>query len=197
MIYIALVFLTISLLSLWVKKTPWIWGFLCGLSLVFAQKSGELIPKAFIPLAIVGILFWALQWNIKGLARFVLVGTALILSGSIFSCLIPGLPNCFKLFYTQINYGKMLIALPLLGWSIPLLSAKADWICFFKRSFALSVVGALLLISVAYYLHPPSLSFLLLKNTSSMITWAPLYLLCIIIPEEAFFRGFLQKEVFQ
>jgi membrane protease YdiL (CAAX protease family) len=197
MIYIALVFITISLASLWVKKTPWIWGILCGLSLIFAQKSGELTTKAFIPLAIVGILFWALQWDVKGLTRFVFVGTVLVLAGSIFSCLVPGFPKCFKLFYTQINYGKILIALPVLGWLVPLLSGKAAWIHFFTRFFSLSLIGAFLLISIAYYLHPPTISFLLLKNTSSMLTWTPLYLLCVIIPEEAFLRGFLQKEVFQ
>ncbi len=197
MIYIALTFLTISILSLWVKKTPWIWGFLCALSLIFAQKSGQLSAKAFIPLAIVITLFWALQWNMKGLSRFVFVGTALILSGAFFSCLVPGFPSCFKLSYAQINYGKTLIALPILGWLIPILTTKKDWNHFFIRYLWLSALGAIILILVACRLYPPTFSFTFFKALFPLITWAPLYLLCTIIPEEALLRGFLQKELFQ
>ncbi len=196
MLYIALTFLTISLLSLWVKKTPWVWGFLSALSLVFAQRSGQLTTKALIPLAIIVILFYVLQWDVKGLARFVFVGIALFLSGALFSCLVPGFPSCFKLSYVQINFGKILVALPILGWLLPVLSSKKNWSHFFTRHFSLSVIGALLLIAVAYYLHPPIFSFTFFKTSFSMLTWAPLYLLCTIIPEEALLRGFLQKEIF-
>ncbi len=197
MFYTALIFLTIALLSLWVKKTPWIWGFLSALSLIFAQKSGQLTPKAFIPLAIVVILFYVLQWNVKGLTRFVFVGTALLLSGALFSCLVPGFPSCFKMSYAQINYGKFLIALPIIGWLIPPLATKKDWQHFFVKYFWMSALGAVLLIAVACRLYPPSFSFTFFKTSLSFITWAPLYLLCTIIPEEALLRGFLQKEVFQ
>ena len=196
MLYIALVFVSISLLSLWVKKTPWVWGFLSVLSLIFAQKSGQLGTKAFIPLIILAILFYVLQWNIRGLARFVFFGTALFLSGALFSCLVPGFPSCFKLSSTQINYGKIVIALPILGWLLPLLANKKDWTHFFMRHFWLCILGSSLLIAMAFYPTPTKLSFSFLKMPFSMITWAPLYLFFVIIPEEALLRGFLQKELF-
>lgn len=153
MLYIALIFLTIALLSLWVKKTPWIWGSLFALSLIFAQKSGQLTPKAFIPLAIIVALFCVLQWNVNGLTRFLFVATALLLSGALFSCLVPGFPACFKMFYAQINYGKFLIALPIIGWLIPPLSTKKDWQHFFVRYFWMSALGAFLLIAVSCRLY--------------------------------------------
>jgi membrane protease YdiL (CAAX protease family) len=196
MFYIAIILLTISLLSLWVKKTPWIWGSLLTLSLIFAQKSDQLLPKAFIPLILVIAFFCCLQWNIKGLSRFVITGAALILSGALFTCLVPGLPTCFKVSDAQVNFGKILIAIPILGWIIPVLSNKQAWAHFFKRYLWLSIIGSFLLIAAAFRLYPPSFSFSFFKSLLSLIIWAPIYLICTIIPEEALLRGFLQKELF-
>ncbi len=195
MFSVSVVIITIALLSLWVKKTPWLWGSLAIISLFLAEKSNKLSLTGFIPLAIASFCFWMLFFDLKGLTRFLLVSIALFVTGAVFSCLSPGLPHCFELYGTQINYGKIVLTLPLLAAIVPILSDKASWIRFFSRHLALSAIGAFIIIAIAYVLHPPSFSFFFLKTPFSFLIWIPLYLIGTIIPEETLLRGFLQTEL--
>jgi membrane protease YdiL (CAAX protease family) len=126
------------------------------------------------------------------LLRFACVILALFFTGTLFSCLAPGVPACFSFFKTNINYGKAIITLPLLGFIVPILSYKNIASFFLTRHFALSICSALILSVIAHFWFTNSDA---LRFPSSFLLTLISYLFFSILPEEALLRGFLQKEI--
>ena len=183
----------LALLSLWVKKNPWIWGSMGALSLLLAFSSELLTSAALIPLSLLTVIFWGLQWNVKGLGRYLLVMAGFLIAAALFYHILLGFPAPIEFMGTEIIYGKLLAGLLLLAWPVSILSSSRERAQFLKSSLPLALLGALLLLIVVLYLqiaswHP--------KLSLSFLGWFILYLVCTIVPEEALLRGFLQKEIF-
>lgn len=192
MFLVSCLFLIIAILSLWIHRSFWIWGSLLISSLVFAQLSKQLSSYGLIAIFLVIFLFWLLSKNITGLVRFGLAITALFFSATLFSCLAPGIPACFSFMNIQINYSKILVTLPLLGFCIPILSYRTMSSFFVTRYFLFSILGAFCVIGAGHFLCKNSFS---LHFPSTFILSLFIYFICLIIPEESLFRGFLQKEL--
>jgi len=193
--YIALVILILALFSLWIKKSPAIWGSLIGASIVLLQASGKISIQGFIPIILTTIFILVLTKNLQNLPRFLFFVLTLFFSGAIFSCVLPGLPTCFNLSGVQVNYGKIFIAIPLIGLLIPNLSGKKSFSEFCKKDLPPSIAGAVLLLLLALRFQPPG--FWQSFGASLSPLRFPIYLICTIIPEEALLRGFLQRELFR
>ena len=183
----------LALLSLWVKKNPWIWSSMGALSLFLAFSSGLLTSAALIPLSLLAIIFWGLQWNVKGLGRYLLVMAGFLIAAALFYHILLGFPSPIEFMGTEIIYGKLLAGLLLLAWPVSTLISCGERTLFFKSSLPLALLGAFLLLIVVLYLqiaawHP--------KLSLVFFGWSILYLICTIIPEEALLRGFMQKELF-
>jgi len=192
MFLVSCLFLIIAVLSLWIHRSFWIWGSLLTASLVFAQLSKQLSSYGLIAIFLVIFLFWLLSKNITGLARFALAITTLFFSATLFSCLSPGIPACFSFMNVQINYSKILVTLPLLGFCVPILSYRSMSSFFVTRYFLFSVFGAFSVMAAGHFLSKNSFS---LQFPTTFILSVFIYLICLIIPEESLFRGFLQKEL--
>lgn len=193
MFFLSLFTLFSALISLWIKKTPWIWGTCLLISVAAALSSKEMQWQALIPFAILTVLCCILYWDIQGLARLVIVSLIILLSGAVFTGLLSGFPTPFLISNAQVNYGKILIGVLLLGGPVTILNNRFEWIQSLKLSLPLSIVGASLLFVLTL-----SLNFLIFKSIcTSFPLWTLFYLLGNIIPEEALLRGFIQKELFQ
>ena len=190
---ISVILMLFALMSLWIKKNLWLWGSIGSMSLLCAFSAGLITTSAFLPLSILAALFWGLQWNIKGLGRYLLVTGGFIISAAIFYHILIGFSRPNEFFETEVNYGKLITGLLLLAWPVATLKTREDRLQFFKGALPLALLGALLLVIIAIYWQPTAWHP---RFPLSFFGWSILYLFCTIIPEEALLRGFLQKEIF-
>ena len=190
---ISFILMILALASVWIKKNLWVWGSLGALSILSAFTAGLITSVAFIPLAILAAIFWGLQWNMQGLGRYLLVTAGFLISAALFYHILIGLSPPIELFGSDLNYGKLIAGLLLLGWPVSTLKNHIERTQFLKSSFPLALLGALFLVVLTLFLqtdawHP--------RFSLNFFGWAIIYLFCTIIPEEALLRGFLQKEIF-
>jgi len=188
----SLLLLALSLASLWIRKSFWIWGSLLLISLLGAFTSDLFNVTALFPLIFFALLLWGLQLDLKGFSRFLISSMLFLIGAGLFFHLMPGFVDPKGLPYPLcLNYGKPFIGILLLGWLIPTLS-RANFPQNFKRLVAYVLIGTIFLTTIFVVLQPkaiyPNFSF-------SIFPWAFISLFFFIIPEEALLRGFLQNEI--
>ena len=184
---IAFLFLTLSFLSLWVQRKPKIWGsFLC-LSLLFGLISGIILWWGLFFLAIL-IALW-ISYIKK--PTFLLFVVLILLSICFKLRLISGYEPLFFTTKFQISLGTALIGLFPLALIVPLSRSLRDWKSAFLglligcAGIAILAIFATLTGTTHWELKPPP--FMAVRCWSNLILTS--------IPEEGFFRGFLQREL--
>ncbi len=137
-------------------------------------------------------------------ARFLLICIAIGVSLALAFHFLPGF-NHWKIasnlcispgaypYNLWFNFDKPFIGLFALAFGIPLISSKTEWLRVLKVSIPMSVVGILIMMAISLYFN--------------LVTWDPKIpliifvwlidnLIFVSIPEEAFFRGFIQRELY-
>lgn len=201
---LAFISLILALISLWIHKKPWLWGSFLAISFIFAFIGKLIDLKIFVALVLLGVAHLALTANIKGMVRIVLIGVAFFISIALLAHFFPGFHN-WKIgenlqisqdaypYTLYLNYDKPFIGFFPLAVSIPLLS-KMHLRTVALKTIALTLLGVMILIILSLYLHLVEID-LKLPHISAIWLIANLFFVCI--PEEAFFRGFLQREIDQ
>jgi uncharacterized protein len=196
--------LMMSLASLWIRKTAWLWGTFLLISLLCALETNILSPIAFLPLSLLALLFWALTYDMTGLSRFLLAGMAILVSGGLFFHFLPGFqnwnlaretlsPNAVP-YHFWLNYDKPFVGLFILVSLLPTIESKHDWKEVFKYSVPWMILGTVLLLSLSIYFRQIEWDP---KFPTFLLPWLFVNLFFVVIPEEAFLRGFIQTELFQ
>jgi uncharacterized protein len=185
--------LLISIFSVWIRKTVWIWGSFGLISFGSAFASGLLSPISLIPMILFILLVWGLQFNTQGFSRFLLAGTTFLLGSALFLHLMPGFLNQSDLPYPLcLSYSKAFVGLILLGIAIPTLALTTKRTSSLARPIGLTIICTLFLVTLFYLLNPNSEHF---QFSFGFFAWGIATLFFTIIPEEALLRGFLQKEL--
>ena len=91
-----------------------------------------------------------------------------------------------------LNFDKPFIGLFPLLFSIPLLTSQIQLRSIFIKTITLTTLGITTVLSLAHYLHFIAIA---LKLPNIWPIWLIVNLFLMTIPEEAFFRGFLQREL--
>jgi uncharacterized protein len=194
-----------TFLSLWVYRSAWIWGPFLAIASLLAYKLGILQLMGVLPLLALMIVHWILTYHIKAIVRLIFVLIACALSFGLLFHLFPGFCNwklidqvCLGKSHTPynlwLNFDKPFIGLFLLTWSLPLIHSKNQLHSMLKKTLPFSVLGALFLAFIALLLHQISWDPKLPRFT---LVWGLINLFFVVIPEEAFFRGFIQEELFK
>lgn len=200
---LAFIALFLGLLSLWVYRRVWVWGFFLGISLLFALMGKVIAIQALLPIGLLlGVHLW-LHYPIRGLLRLILVLIATVISLALSYHVAYGffnwaLTSSMKLSsdalpYTYyLNYDKPFIGFFILALNLPLLEDRIHYKTMLVRAIPLSLVGLAILIYLA-------LHFQLIKFDFKLVYFLPIWivsnLFLTVIPEEAFYRGFLQREI--
>lgn len=187
--FFAFIFLGLSFLSFWVRRDPKIWASLFIVSLLAALISGTV---QWIGLFI--ICGWAFLWNIyikQQLAslRFVFFVVLVLVSYGFVFHLLPGYhPLVFSPKFI-LSYEKPLIGLFPLAFLVPLAKNRKDWQKVLKGfligCLGIAVLAILAVISGAIHFQFKLPSFSTIRFLSNFVL--------VAIPEEGFYRGFLQK----
>lgn len=197
--------LTMTIISLWVKRSTWIWGSFLVFAFVLGYFAKLIEPIALAPIGGLLILHGILKGNIRGLARFLLVLIAAAISLGLWFHLFPGFHNWRVLTNAQIssnaypyslylNFDKPFIGIFVLALGFPLVKNLTEFGKVLKTALPLAIAGVAILAAVALY--------------SGLIKWDPKLpsifwlflienLIFVVIPEEAFLRGFIQNEFFR
>jgi uncharacterized protein len=189
LVILAFLFLACSFLSLWVKKDARIWGSLLVLSLVSGAIAGlfDWIGFGFI-LAL--FLLWIFYERKENALFFVAI---VLLSVSFKLRFLPGFHPFFVTdrFAHQFNLGLEgpLIGLFPLAFVVPLAKNLQDWKIAFK-GLAYGCAGIALLAVLAWSSGAVRLDF---KLPAFMAIRTFSNLVLTSIPEEGFFRGFVQN----
>lgn len=182
---LAFSFLIASFLSLWIRKEDKIWGSLLGASLFFGLIASNI--------TLVGLLFilpLALLWlRYKKQPTFTLFVLLIIVSAIFKSRALPGFIPYFFTSKFAIGLEGSLIGLFPLALLIPLAKNRKDW----KKVLSGTLLGlggiaflAIVALSLgAVHLQPHLPSFATPRILSNFFLTS--------IPEEAFYRGFVQN----
>lgn len=194
--------LIITFISLWVRRAPWLWGSLLAASCLFAFVGKLIDFRMVIALAILCISHLILTAKLCGGTRLIVALVAFVISVLLIGHYFPGFHNWKIMGPTKLspgaypysfylNFDKPLIGLFPLALSIPLLS-RMHLRSVLVKTFVLTALGIVILMLVALSLH-------LVKIDPKFPAITPLWLIAnlflVSLPEEAFFRGFLQREI--
>ena len=193
-----------SFIGLWMRKTPWLWGSFLFIAYILALNAGIATWISIIPILILLFCHYYLGKEITKGARFLFFSTALLISCALSFHFLPGFHN-WKIaenlmispdaptYNLWFNFDKPFIGLFVLALSIPLISSRSALLRMLKIGIPMSIVGILILMGI-------SLHFNLVKwdpkIPSIIFVWLMTNLIFVTIPEEAFFRGFIQKEFY-
>lgn len=184
--------LAFAFLSVWVRRDPRIWGSLLILSLLSALSLGILSPISLLIL-----LGWAALWffyarHRKFPVRIALFALLVVLPFGFVFHWFPGfhsLPISGK-FAIQFD-GPMVGFFPL-ALFVPLASSARDWKLVWTKGLWLSClgIGVMALLAIAtgtthWELKLPPAAGLRYFNNLALVA----------IPQEAFYRGFVQREL--
>ncbi len=198
--------LIMSFVSLWIRRTGWLWGAFLIIAVVLAFQAGILTFPALLPLFTLFTAHFLLKRpTIQGPLRFALILLVIAVSIGLWFHLFPGFNN-WKLVDQEIlspdavpctlwlNFDKPFIGLFILAWTLPLLRSKADWLRVAQKALPLSALGIGFMMFLAIYggvvRWDP-------KIATIFIIWTIENLVLVCMPEEAFCRGFVQEEMFK
>ncbi|HEY2810774.1 MAG TPA: type II CAAX endopeptidase family protein [Rhabdochlamydiaceae bacterium] len=193
-----------SYISLWIKKTAWLWATFLGIAIILALEAHIVSYIALIP---IGVLFFCqscLAREIYKPLRLILFGIVVIVSLALGFHFLPGFNNWKLLSQAQLctnalpyslflNFDKPFIGIFTLALSVPLLATAAQWSKMLKITLPATLLGILIMTGIALKIGMiawcPKISLIFLP-------WMVINLIFVSIPEEAFFRGFIQRELY-
>lgn len=185
MIIAAFLFLTLAMVSVWFKRTPKLWGSLAALSVIFAV-AGDLI----FSLGLCYIICLAMLWVIYARKTCAFVFFAIVAFSTCFKLkLLAGFNPIFITSKFAMGIENPLVGLYPLALLVPLAGDRQDWKGVLK-GVGLAIVGVFLIAIVAVAsgvikLNFSILPFMALRTFSNLVLTS--------IPEEAFYRGFVQN----
>lgn len=190
--YLTFFCLMMALVSMWFYRSAWGWAPLLLVSYVLALETGIAQPISVIPIGALFICCLILKQHYPIIYRL-FIGTAVVLiSLGLNFHLIPGFSNLKMQGGFWMNYDKPFIGFFALALLIPLIQTKSEWKHLIIKATPL-IFGAMICLAiialttntVQWDVKIPS-NFLLRILTN---------LCLVVIPEEAFFRGFVQGQI--
>jgi uncharacterized protein len=203
----ALLFLAV--LGLWWGRK--VWPVVCALAIVAGYLSGVLTGLALLWIVMLGVAcIFYVRFKSAGpglktkLLRTLTAAGILVFSLGLGMHALPGFHNLLvardlvispgaEPYTLYLNFDKTMVGILILGIVYqPLIATRRDWLSGLRRSLPLLLGTVAVLIAgslaLGYVRWDP-------KWHELFWIWAPANLLLTCLSEEAFFRGFLQREI--
>ncbi|HSX10710.1 MAG TPA: CPBP family intramembrane glutamic endopeptidase [Chlamydiales bacterium] len=188
--FISFIFLGLAFLSVWVRRDLRIWMSLFFASVIAAMMGGNILPVGVLVL-FGWVYLWFFYTELKSISQFLVFLVIILASYAMIFQLVPGFDPVVITPKFRMGIQKPMVLLFPLALLVPVARTWRDW----KKAFRGLLYGCLgigvmaLLATAAGATHwqmklPPSAWIIYLNN-----------LIFVAIPEEAFFRGFIQNQV--
>lgn len=185
LLILSFIFLTASFLSLWIKRELQIWGSLLSLSVATGFFAGLITWTGLAILAGIVLLFAVYKKK-----PYVWIFITLVAVGTGFKLkLFPGFPPYFVTPKFAMGLINPLVGLLPLALIVPLARNIADWKSVLK-GLALGCAGIAIIALLAVFSGAIRLNFKI-PEYMPLLTYSNLFLTSI--PEEGFYRGFIQN----
>jgi membrane protease YdiL (CAAX protease family) len=193
----------LSMISMWVSKRLYIWGALLVLSYLCAWWAGIVTVLGLIPIVVLFVCHYGISLNLSGWSRYFLVMVAGVVSFGLNWHLIKGFSNpCVvegflfsndaSRFNWCLNFDKPFMGIFALGLYLPLINNQKQFWNLLFLTMGWTLVAGFALLGWGVYRN-------IITWDIKWFTFIPLFLFfnlfLVIIPEEAFYRGFLQREI--
>ena len=200
---LAYILLALSIGSLWVYRKIWIWGPIFLASLVIAFYGQIITYLALFPIALLFFCHLAIRQNLSGFLRMFASLIAVLISIGLKMHLFKGFNNILLIPGWQLakdsvpinwymNFDFPIAALFPLALYIPLVSSKEKFKKVLMFTIPWTVATVIILLGFSLYMGQAKVD---LKLPAPSFIWLVINLLFTVIPEEAFYRGFLQSEI--
>jgi len=186
--------LMMTFASLWIHRSTWLWGSFLSLTFILAITTGIAQLFSLVILALFFGIFWILKTPIEGPKRHFLTLLAIGLAALVQFHLSPGFCNWNVSAAFWVNLDKPLMGLFPLVFLVVLCQTRDDWIKVGLKAVPLTLVAIFGLATLALW---TGIIDWQLKLPSHFLLRIFTNLFLVVIPEEAFFRGFLQREISQ
>ena len=196
--------LVMSFVSLWIKKSPLLWVTFLFIAIILALDAHILSYIALLPIGILFCCHYCLTCQIQRPWRFLLFCITTITSLALCFHFLPGFHNWKLLSDMQLsangtaysfylNFDTPFSGLFVLALSLPLLQTRAEWIKMLKITLPITLLG---IIGLSILAGKIGLINWALKIPPFFLPWLFANLFFVSIPQEALFRGFIQKELY-
>lgn len=199
-------FLYLTVLLLWFpvrfKRAPWV--ITLGVAAIFGFLSHHvyLFGLEFIILL---SLFLKFSKSTHLFIRGIFGLLALVLSAALMMHVAPGFNNLKVLndvyvstngvpFSLYLNFDKVAAGILIIGLTHSLISSSEEWRRMFKEMIPRAIIVIAVVAVLSFLLGFVQFDF---KIPDSLWIWIPTNLLFVCLAEEAFFRGFIQKNLMQ
>ena len=196
-------FIILALLSIWIHRKIWVWGSFLLISCAFAYYGNLIGLQAFIPLILVGGCYFFASEDISGFWRLFACMSAAIITIALYTHFVKGFNNI--LLYPNwrssasamtmniyANYDKGLLGLLILGLYLPVIKSRKELYGMLLATIPWMVLSGIIILALTQYLQIISWDP---KFPLITPTWLILQLFFVVIPEEVFYRGFIQREI--
>jgi len=196
--------LLISILSLWIKQDIKVWGVIAIFSMVCGVISDRIAVTGIVSIVILGLLYYTVnRIDLKLSVRAIVSVLAIILSVLLAAHIIPGFNNWKILdnvslseisqpYSMYLNMDKTFVGLIILGLGFPLVKNLKEWVFVLRSALPIFLMGLIVLACIS-----PTFNYIRwdLKFPNLVFVWALNNLFFTCVSEEAFFRGFLQRNL--
>ena len=186
--------LMMAFLSMWIHRSAWLWGaFLC-ISYILAFHTSVVQPFSIIPIGLLFVIFLVFKKELQPQTRLVLAIVAILVAAGLEFHKFPGFQNWHVSGSLWINYDKPFMGFFVLAFLLPLLREPVDWYRVAIKAIPATMVVVFILALLAI---PSGTIDWHVKIPSHFLVRIASNLFLVAIPEEAFFRGFVQQELFK
>jgi membrane protease YdiL (CAAX protease family) len=201
---ISYLLLLISILSLWIKQDIKVWGVIATFSMVCGFISDRIAVTGIVSIVILGLLYYTVnRSDLKPPVRTTVSVLVIILSVLLTTHLIPGFNN-WKIidnvslseisqpYSMYLNMDKTFVGLIILGLGFPLVKNLKEWVFVLRSTLPIFLMGLIVLVVISPIFNYTRWD---LKFSDLVFAWALKNLFFTCVSEEAFFRGFLQRNL--
>lgn len=186
--------LAMSFLSLWIHRSAWLWGSFLAISLILAFQAGVAKSFSLTPIGTLWVCNLLMARSVKGIQRWILFCITIFVSSALSMHMIPGFCNWHVSGKFWVNYDKPFIGLFVLAFALPLIRSRSELFSIALKTLPLTIIGISCMIILAMASGSVSFEF---KWLDHFLLRAATNLIFVSVPEEAFYRGFVQEELFK
>ena len=186
--------LMMAFLSLWIHRSAWLWGAFLSISYILAFQTSVVQPFSIIPIGLLFVIFLVFKKELQPQTRLVLSVVAILVAAGLEFHKFPGFQNWHVSGNLWINYDKPFMGFFVVAFLLPLIRTPIDWAKLAVRAVPLTIAAVLILAMLAI---PSGTIDWHLKIPTHFLIRIASNLFLVAIPEEAFFRGFIQQELFK
>jgi membrane protease YdiL (CAAX protease family) len=201
----AYIILILAIISIWIHKKPYIFAPLLILSLSFSYYGKIVEPKGFLLFGLLALLYFYSKKDMPLFWKLLTLTTAILITIGSYTHLLKGVNNILVFTDYRLsrdassvniyaNYDKGVIGLLILGIFSEVIDTKKELLRVIFITLPYLIFATITIIYLSTFLgiikYDP-------KFPLTAGIWLAIQIFFVVIPEEAFYRGFLQKEIFE